>query len=83
MNFRICLLALRNSINFAVTFALAKALKIVRGLRQGLAHEKRGAVVDATVKRIVAKPCDPWKLNEELPPPGPALRHGSPENWNE
>lgn len=65
-----------------LAFALAKAVKIVRGLRQGLTREEREAVADAAVKRIAEKPCDPWKLNEPLPPPSPAIGHGSPENWH-
>ena len=65
-----------------LAFALAKAVKIVRGLRQALTREEREAVADAAVKRIADKPYDPWKLNEPLPPPSPAIGHGSPENWH-
>jgi hypothetical protein len=65
-----------------LAFALAKAAKIVRGLRPGLTREEREAVADAAVKRIADKPYDPWKLNEPLPPPSPAIGHGSPENWH-
>jgi len=65
-----------------LAFALAKAVKIVRGLRQGLTRDEREAVADHVVRQIAAKPCDPWKLNEELPPRGSAIGHGSPENWH-
>jgi len=65
-----------------LAFALAKAVKIVRGLRQALTREELEAVADAAVKRIADKPYDPWKLNEPLPPPSPAIDHGSPENWH-
>jgi len=64
-----------------LTFALAKAVKIVRGLRQALTREEREAVADDAVRRLATKPYDPWRLNEALPPPGPAIGHGSPEGW--
>lgn len=56
-----------------LAFALAKAVKIVRGLRQALTRDEHEAVADHVVRQIAAKPNDPWKLNEELPPP-PASR---------
>ena len=65
-----------------LAFALAKAVKIVRGLRQALTRDEREAVADHVVRQIAAKPYDPWKLNEELPPPGPAIGHGSPDGWS-
>jgi hypothetical protein len=65
-----------------LAFALAKAVKIVRGLPQALTREEREPVADAAVKRIADKPYDPWKLNEPLPLPSPAIGHGSPENWH-
>jgi hypothetical protein len=34
------------------------------------------------VRRIAAKRGDPWRLNEELPLPGPAIGHGSPDGWS-
>jgi hypothetical protein len=39
-----------------LAFALAKAVKIVRGLRQVLSREEREAVADAAVKQSAAKP---------------------------
>jgi hypothetical protein len=65
-----------------IAYALAKAVKIVRGLRQALTRDEREAVADHVVRQIAAKPYDPWKLNEELPPPGPAIGHGTPDNWH-
>jgi len=47
-----------------------------------LTREEREAVADAAVKRIADKPYDPWKLNEPLPLPGPAIGHGSPDGWS-
>jgi hypothetical protein len=64
-----------------LAFALAKAVKIVRGLRKGLTREEREAVADDTVRRIAAQRGDPWRLNEELPLSGPAIGNGSPEGW--
>jgi hypothetical protein len=61
---------------------LSKAVKIVRGLRKGLTREERETVADDTVRRIAAQRGDPWRLNEELPLPGPAIGHGSPEGWS-
>ena len=51
---------------FAVAFALIKARKVVRGLRQGLTEGERDAVADVVVWRP-KKRDDPWKLSEELP----------------
>jgi hypothetical protein len=64
-----------------LTYALAKAVKIVRGLRQALTRDEREAIADHVVRQIAAKPYDPWKLNDERPPRGPAIGHGSPEGW--
>jgi hypothetical protein len=65
-----------------LAMALSKAVKIVRGLRKGLTREEREAVADDTVRRIAARRGDPWRLNEELPLPGPAIGHGSPDGWS-
>jgi hypothetical protein len=53
-------------LRFAVAFALMKARKIVRGLRQGLTEDERFAVADAVVGRL-KEHGDPWKLSEDLP----------------
>ena len=51
---------------FAVAFALIKARKVVRGLREGLTEDERYAVADAVVWRL-KEHGDPWKLSEDLP----------------
>ncbi len=51
---------------FAVAFALIKARKVVRGLREGLTGDERYSVADAVVWRL-KEHGDPWKLSEELP----------------
>ncbi len=50
-----------------LAFALTKAVKIVRGLRQALSREEREAIADDAVKRIAAKPYDPLKRRTERP----------------
>jgi hypothetical protein len=64
-----------------LSMALPKAVKLVRGARQAMTIAEREAVADDVVRRLAAKRNDPWKLNEELPPRGPAIGHGSPEGW--
>jgi len=59
---------------YAISFALIRARKVVRGLRQGLTPEEREAVADRAVEEM-KKYGDPWRLNDEEPPwtgPGPA-----------
>jgi hypothetical protein len=51
----------------AISFALIRACKIVRGLKQGLTDEDRHAVADDAVHEM-KKHGDPWKLNEEWTP---------------
>jgi hypothetical protein len=51
---------------YAIAFALMKARKVVRGLRQGLGEEERFEVADATVRGL-QKRADPLGLSEELP----------------
>jgi len=41
-----------------LTFALAKAVKSVRGLRQALTRDEWEAVADRVVRQIAAKPYD-------------------------
>ena len=65
-----------------LAMALSKAVKIVRGLRKGLTREEREAVADDAVRRVAAQRGDPWRLNEQLPLPGPAIGHGSPDGWS-
>ena len=53
----------------AVAFALGGARKLVRGLREELTEEERYRVADDIVVRL-KQHGDPWRLSEELPPPG-------------
>ena len=64
-----------------LSMALSKAVKIIRGLRQGLTREEQEAVADDAVTRVANKRGDPWRLKEELPPATPAIGHGTPEGW--
>ena len=59
---------------FAISFALIRACKVVRGLRRGLTDDERLAVADQAVEEM-KRYGDPWRLNEDEPPwdgPGPA-----------
>lgn len=63
--------------------ALSSAFKLVRGgARKAMTIAEREAIADDVVRRVASKPRDPWKLNEELPLPGPAIGHGSPDGWS-
>ncbi len=62
--------------------ALSDAVKLVRGARKAMTIAEREAIADSAVRRIASRPGDPWRLNEALPLPGPALGHGSPDNWS-
>jgi hypothetical protein len=52
----------------AISFALIRARTVVRGLWKGLTDEDRYAVADDAVKEM-KRYGDPWRLNEDLPPP--------------
>jgi hypothetical protein len=54
-------------LRFALAFALMRARKLVRGLRQGLSEEERYRVADDVVHRL-QQHGDPWLLSEKLPP---------------
>jgi len=64
----------------AVSFALIKAVRVVRGLRQGLTNEERNAVADDVVRLLRKERNDIWKLDEEWPVE-PHLGHGYGQNW--
>jgi hypothetical protein len=64
----------------AISFALIGAVKVVRGLRKGLSNDERYAVADAAVSHL-KKNGDPWKLNEDFPPPAGDTGHGMPTGW--
>ena len=53
-------------LRFAIAFALMRARKLVRGLRQGLTEDERYLVADDVVQRL-QRHGDPWRLTEELP----------------
>lgn len=61
--------------------ALSEAVKLVRGARKAMTIAEREAIADDTVRRVASQPGDPWKLNDDLPRPGPAIGHGSPDGW--
>jgi hypothetical protein len=53
-------------LRFAIAFALRRARKLVRGLRQGLSEEERFLVADDVVQQL-QQHGDPWALSQELP----------------
>ncbi len=55
-------------LRFMIAFALMRARKLVRGLRQGLSEEERYHVANDVVQRL-QQHGDPWCLSEDLPPP--------------
>lgn len=50
-----------------LAYALMRARKIIRGLKQGLTEDERYAVADHVVEQLKAQ-ADPWGLNEEGKP---------------
>jgi hypothetical protein len=54
-------------LRFAIAFALMRARKLVRGLRQGLSEDERFLVADDVVHQL-QQHGDPWALSQELPP---------------
>jgi hypothetical protein len=48
----------------AIAFALRRARKIVRGLKDGLTEDERFAVADHVISQLKERG-DPWGLNEE------------------
>lgn len=53
-------------LRFAIAFALRRARKLVRGLRQGLNEEERFLVADDAVQQL-QQHGDPSALSQELP----------------
>ena len=53
-------------LRYRIAFALSRASKIVRGVRQGLSEGERYAVADHVVRKLKERG-DPWRLNEEQP----------------
>jgi hypothetical protein len=54
-------------LRYAIAFALQRARKIVRGLKEGLTEEERYAVADHVVSQL-KEHGDPWGLSEEAKP---------------
>jgi hypothetical protein len=54
-------------LRYAVAFALIRARKIVRGLKQGLSEDERYAVADHIVEQLRQRG-DPWRLDDEAKP---------------
>jgi hypothetical protein len=54
-------------LRYAIAFALMRARKIVRGLKEGLTEDERYAVADQVVSRL-KQHGDPWELSEEAKP---------------
>jgi hypothetical protein len=48
----------------AIAFALRRARKIIRGLKEGLTEDERFAVADHVVSQL-KEHGDPWGLNKE------------------
>ena len=51
-------------LRYAIAFALWRARKIIRGLKDGLTEEERYSVADHVVAQLKDRG-DPWRLNEE------------------
>jgi hypothetical protein len=61
-------------LRYNLAFALIRASKIVRGLRQALTEDDRYAVADHVVAQL-KQHGDPWHLSEEVrPQAGPTTR---------
>ena len=54
-------------LRYAIAYALRRARKIVRGLRQGLTEDERYAVADHVVAQL-KEHGDPWRLSDEAKP---------------
>jgi hypothetical protein len=59
-------------LRYAITYALRRSRKVIRGLKQGLSEDERYAVADHVVAQLKERG-DPWRLNEEVKPaPAPS-----------
>jgi hypothetical protein len=54
-------------LKYRLAFALSRAAKVVRGLRQGLTEDERYAVADHVVAQL-KDGGDPWRLSDEAQP---------------
>jgi hypothetical protein len=57
-------------LRYRIAFALSRASKIIRGLKQGLSETERYAVADHVVAQLKERG-DPWNLSEEAKPKPP------------
>src|ERR1700733_15780393 len=63
---RWCSMTRGEMLGYALSFALMRATKVVRGLSKGLSDDARHAVVADVVRRL-NEHGDPWKLDEPTP----------------
>jgi hypothetical protein len=56
-----------DQLKYAIASALARASKVIRGLRTGLTVSEREAVAEVAVNDLRSLADDPWKLAEPLP----------------
>ncbi len=56
-------------LKYRIAFALRRASKIIRGLRQGLSEAERHAVAEHVVSQL-QEHGDPWHLTDEAKPQG-------------
>ncbi len=54
-------------LRYSIAFALRRASKVVRGLRQSLSEDERYAVADHVVSQLKERG-DPWGLDDEAKP---------------
>jgi hypothetical protein len=54
-------------LRYAIAYALMRARRIVRGLKEGLTEDERYAVADHVVDQL-KQHGDPWRLSEEAQP---------------
>jgi hypothetical protein len=57
-------------LKYAIAFALMRARKIVRGLKEGLTEDERYAVADHVVRQLKERG-DTWQLSDEAKPAKP------------
>jgi hypothetical protein len=65
-------------LRFAIAFALRRARKLVRGLRQALTEDERFEIADDVVRQL-QQHGDPWALSQELPS-SISKAHSTPPN---
>jgi hypothetical protein len=59
-------------LRYRMAFALARASKIIRGLKLGLTEAERYAIADHVVAQLKERG-DPWRLSEEAKPKPPRM----------